>query len=432
MILSIDLGSTSFKAAVLDKELRVRGFFSHEVRHQFASGGKVELAVEEATSAVRKAIREAVASVGIRASKLRAVAVTSQAQTFTLIDKQGRPRMPFISWQDNRAVRSCERLKQTKSMHNFGEHCSFGSLMPPLLICQLKHLRETRPGFVTPDNVVVCLPTFFVHQWCGIAAIDENLVAMSGMYSLALRTWWPAALRVCGLRSRQLPELRPLGRIASHTNAGALEFGLPKGIPVVLAGNDQTAGAYAARLDEDHGLLVTLGTAQAAYAYLDTMPRPHPALIRGPFPDGRFYRMAADSCGGSIINWAKAILAGCETDKKFFNLAAQSPPDCRGLKFEPNCHESRGIWRNIGLDHTSTDFARSVLESLTHRMSELIQQLGVRLDRTQVFVAGGGSENPLWIRILSETLGVRLKVTEGRPVVGAGRMALKTLSDIQR
>jgi sugar (pentulose or hexulose) kinase len=262
--------------------------------------------------------------------------------------------------------------------------------------------------------------------------MDENLAAMSGMYSLALRTWWPAALRVCGLRSRQLPELRPLGGVASRTNAGALEFGLPKGIPVVLAGNDQTAGAYAARLDENHGLLLTLGTAQATYAYTDKMTRPDPTLFRGPFPFRGYYRMAADSCGGSIINWAKTILAGCETDKKFFNLAARSPSGCRGLKFEPNCHESQGIWRHIGLHHTSADFARSVLESLTHRLSEMIQQLGVRLDRTQVLVAGGGSENPLWIRILSETLGVRLKVTEGRPVVGAGRMALKTLLDIQR
>src|SRR5437667_10099098 len=108
VILSVDLGSTSFKAAVIDENLEVQGFCARELRHQFAPGGKVELPVAEATSAVRKAIREAIALAGIRASKLRAVAVTSQAQTFTLIDKRGRPRMPFISWQDRRAVQTAE------------------------------------------------------------------------------------------------------------------------------------------------------------------------------------------------------------------------------------------------------------------------------------------------------------------------------------
>ncbi|MCW5552496.1 MAG: sugar kinase, partial [Verrucomicrobiae bacterium] len=46
-----------------------------------------------------------------------------------------------------------------------------------------------------------------------------------------------------------------------------------------------------------------------------------------------------------------------------------------------------------------------------------------------VFVAGGGSENPLWVRLLSDTLGVKLKVAEGRPCVGAARMAWRSLSN---
>lgn len=431
MILAIDLGSTSFKAAVLNEKLRIHGFHAREVQHQFAADGKVELAVAEATSALREAIRAALASAGIRAVKLRAVAITSQAQTFTLVDQQGRPRMPLISWQDNRAARVCEKLKQRSELRDFGRHSSFGSLVPPLQLCQLRQLRETQPALLAADNVVVCLPTYFVHRWCGTGVIDENLAAMSGLYSLALLAWWPAALRLCGLLNSQLPDVCPIGAVAGRTDVGSASFGLPKGLPVILAGNDQTAGAYAAQLDENHGLLVTLGTAQAAYICTDRMPRPHANLFRGPFPGQRYYRMAADSCGGSVINWAKTVLAGCGTDKLFFSQAARSPVGSRGLLFEPDCDNSQGTWHSIGFHHTPADFARSVLESLTRRMSGLIQRLGVRLDRTEVFVAGGGSDNPLWVQLLSDTLGVKLKVAEGRPCVGAARMAWHTLSELR-
>jgi len=254
---------------------------------------------------------------------------------------------------------------------------------------------------------------------------------MSGLYSLAQRAWWPAALQLCGLQDGQLPEVHPIGAIVSRTGAGAGECGLPKGIPVILAGNDQTAGAYAARLDQNRGLLVTLGTSQAAYTCTDTMPRPDPNLFRGPFPGRRYYRMAADVCGGNVINWAKTILAGGETDNKFFKLAAQAAPGSRGLRFESNCDGCGGAWKNIGYHHTPGDFARSVLESLTRRLAGLIRQLGIRLNTTRVFVAGGGSESPVWVQLLSETLGVRVKVSEGRPCLGAARMAWKALSEIR-
>ncbi|MCW5554341.1 MAG: hypothetical protein KIS67_19550, partial [Verrucomicrobiae bacterium] len=380
MILAIDLGSTSFKAAVVDERLRIRGFFGREIHHRFLAGGRVELDVAEANAALRKAIREAIQSAGVRAAGLQAVAITSQAQTFTILDEKGHARLPFISWQDRRAARTCERLKRQSAMRDFGRHSSFGSLVPPLQLCQLRHLRETQPALLAADNVVVCLPTYLVHRWCGTGVIDENLAAMSGMYSLALRAWWPAALRLCGLLNSQLPDVCPIGAVAGRTDVGAASFGLPKDLPVILAGNDQTAGAYATQLDENHGLLVTLGTAQAAYICTDRMPPPHANLFRGPFPERGYYRMAADSCGGSVINWAKTVIAGCETDEQFFAHAAQSPPGCRGLEFDPDGGHGLGGWKNIGLHHTSADFARSVLECLTRRMSALVRQLGVRLE----------------------------------------------------
>jgi sugar (pentulose or hexulose) kinase len=384
MILALDLGSTSFKAGLFDSRLRLLRSNNVPLNYRYGSGGRVELDVATVDAAVRRVLA------GLRG--YRVMAITSQAQTFTVLDRRGRPTRPFVSWQDG-------RVKQPPRLPEFARHCSFAVCWPALQVAQLHHAPPRR------DETVVKLPTYVVRRWTGATVTDNNLAAMSGLYSLALNAWWPAALRACRLRETQLPRIVPVGSIAAHT---------PEGIPVVLAGNDQTAGAYAARL-EDHGAtLVTLGTAQVAYRCLAKLPAA--GLIRGPYPGGRFYLMAAEN-GGNWINWAETILAGCATHEKFFAQAGRSPAGCRGVVFE------NGAWRNMELHHTAADLARAVVEGLSRRMAAMVRQVGGR----QVLVAGGGASRPLWRNILARELGMNLTRTTADPLLGAARMARSAL-----
>ena len=213
----------------------------------------------------------------------------------------------------------------------------------------------------------------------------------------------------------QLPRVIPVGSVAGVT--GPNKYGLPVGVPVVLAGNDQTAGAYAAQLENGNAALLTLGTAQVVYACRPRMPRPKSGLIRGPYPGGLFYRMAADGCGANVTNWAETVLAGCETHDKFFAQAARSPAGCAGLIYDAD----QGAWLNIGMHHTSADMARAILESLSRRLAGRLAQVsdGRRL---RLLVAGGGSQREVWRKILSKAVGERLTRTAVSPLIGSARM----------
>jgi len=395
MILAIDLGSTSFKTGLFDRKLRQVGGGSAPLRYRYASGGRVELNVPVLEAALRHALPQKLAGI-------EAIAVTSQAQTFTVLDRHGRATRPFVSWQDGRAGAACERLK--RKLPDFAEHCSFADLLPALQVCQLHHAPARR------GELVVQLPTYFVRQWIGEAVIDDNLAAMSGLYSLKLRDWWPAAAG-----RTVLPRVIPVGSVAGVTRPN--QFGLPVGVPVVLAGNDQTAGAYAAQLEAKYAALLTLGTAQVVYACCRRMPPPKTGLIRGPYPGGLFYRMAADGCGANLTNWAETVLAGCATHDKFFAQAARAPAGCHGLRYDAD----RGAWLNLGLHHTSADMARAILECLTRRMAGMLTQIdGSR--RQRLLVAGGGSQRSVWRKILSAVVGGRLTRTEVSPLIGAARI----------
>ena len=162
------------------------------------------------------------------------------------------------------------------------------------------------------------------------------------------------------------------------------------------------------------------------------MPRrPPPTAPRntaaGPYPGGGWYAMAADVCGGNLVTWAKGVLAGCQTDERFFAAAEAAPPGCHGLALEIGADGRDVAWRPMTTGHTALDFARSVVETLVGRMQELLRRLcGGTLPET-CLVGGGGSHAAFWVQLLRKTLARPLTVTRADPMLGGARMALACL-----
>jgi xylulokinase len=428
VFLAIDLGSSAFKAAVFDAGLRRLALGRAALAYLRGPGGRVELEVEEAERALGRAIRAALAGSGRAARQLKAVAVTSQAQTFCILDRRGTPRTRFISWLDLRAARSCRKLKRLPALADFAGHSSFGELLPALQICQLRRIRDEQPRLIRPGDAVADLPVCLLGRMTGAFRIDENLAAMSGLYSLKRRGWWPAALAACGLDARQLPAILPIGAADGRTAAGAGRFGLPAGIPVILAGNDQTAGAYGARVQEGNRVLLTLGTAHVAYACRRRMPPSRSGLIRGPYPGGRWYAMRVASPGGDVVDWARERLGCGKAEDRLFKLAAAAVPGCGGVTFHPGLPVGKSRWTGPARRRTPANLARAVLESLAGRLADAAKALLPSRARSEVLAAGGGSRQPLWVGMIAEKLGAPVRTADADPLLGAAMMAREHLA----
>lgn len=424
MILAIDLGSTNFKAASFSAGQRV-GHGAGALRYAYGPGGRVELEPAHALQALQTAVAGALRDQSPAA--IDAIAITSQAQTFTLVDDGCQPLTPFISWMDTRAGAACRALAAEGSLDDFARHVSFPALSPALQLCQLRHLRDTQPELLRASSRALLLPSWILAQLTGAAVCDTNLAAMSGLYSMAAGTWWPAALAACGIAANQLPALAPIGSPAACTRARSPIPGLSAGIPVVLAGNDQTAGAYGAGIHARDAMLITLGTCQVAYRAPAPVPDVRRTTAAGPYPGATWYAMAADVCGGNLVNWAQTVLAGCDSDERFFAAASAAAPGCAGLVFDIGADGNRNAWRGLTAGHTPGDCARSVIETLARRMAALARELcGPTLPRT-CLVAGGGSHAASWVAILEAALKHPLTATEADPLAGAARMAAESL-----
>jgi sugar (pentulose or hexulose) kinase len=413
--IALDLGSTTFKVRAFDTELRTLAEAASPLRYRYAEGGRVELAPAEVDRALAAALKAVLG--GLRGATPAAVAVTSQAQTFAVHDGQRGFRTAFVSWMDSRARDTAAELARLDALAAYPRHASFGALLPGLTICILDHLVRADPGLLAGGARVTFLASHVLEALTGVTAVDDNLAAMSGLYSLELRDWWPPALERCRLEPHNLPRVVPVGTEAGRTSEQASRWGLPAGLPVVSAGNDQTAGAYGCGVHRDGSLLVTLGTAQVAYTAASALPEPDPRLFRGPYPGGRFYRAAVDDGGGSVVEWACSVLAGCATPRDLFVRAAEAPPGARGARY------AAGRWEGLGPGTGTAELARSILEHLVTETAAVVRRVEPAPGTRKTLVAGGGSREPLWVDLLSRELGAELVVTEADPLRGAALLA---------
>jgi len=415
MLLAIDCGSTNHKVALFDERLKRQAVCAAPVRYTVRDAERVEFDPEWIWSTTLSLIRQACLNASIAPSAITTIALASQAQTFTLLEPSGQAVMPFISWADKRAVRESAEL--ASQFGDFRLHCSFPSPLPQLQLSKLLWTRRHHPDWFSSQTRVVSLPSFLALRLAGLHVTDNNLAAMSGVYSCRSNDWWPAALGPCGLERRQMGDLVAVGQ---SVNAGSKhsDLAMAPDLRFVSAGNDQTAGAFGngARSGK---IVLTLGTALVVYRYAGESPGPfESAGCWGPYPGGGFYELAACDEGCAALDWAvEQIMPGNEP--RFFELASAAAPGA--TLFYPQRMHHPDAWQGTA---DLGSLARAVLEGICFRARQMIQQeLQLVLNDTPLCVVGGGSQSEFWLEILANVLDCPVIRGEGDILLGAAMIA---------
>ncbi len=392
--LAIDLGSTEFKAAIYD-DARLIGSGGYKLAYH-RKNAKVELPVEEVLSGFDTIINRAIEEAAVSITEISAIGISSQAQTFALMDEHNQPLTPFISWLDMRAGKSYKTI----SLPDFAEHSSITEPIPNMQLCLLKNLHER--GQVMP------LPSYVIKLLTGNFVTDNNLAAMTGLFSLRDKKYNKEALKLAEIQEEDLPEVIDIGEVAGKTAANP--FGLPEGIPVYSCGNDQTAGACGAGLSPGD-VLITLGTAQVVYCCCDKMPKPGSVPFRGNYPGGLFYAMSAEN-GGAVISH---IIENYPEFKNFDTFAklAEKGSVTSGIVYNP---ESEPEWSN--LSGRIENRALAVLTYLVNRLESMVDAMQSVCDINKVYICGGGTKNKVWVDLISDALSREIILLDTSPCSG--------------
>jgi xylulokinase len=255
LVLGLDIGSTSTKAVLVDVADDVT------VLHIARASTPTDAAELVATAA---ALLRACVQAANR--PVAAIGIASMAESGAALRADGTPLTPLLRW--DRAV-DPRHLDDLLTRHpDLPSRTGLPATTKPAAVA-LTALRREDADVFTALRHWAGVADLVAHALTGVRATDHTLAARTMLAGGRGDAWDAEVLGTVGIDVGTLPELRAPGEPVAATSDAAEAFGLPRGIPVYIAGHDHAVGAWAAGVRTPGAVADSLGTAEAVVRVTD-------------------------------------------------------------------------------------------------------------------------------------------------------------------
>ena len=271
-LLGCDIGSSSVKASVVDKDsgLTIASEFypKDEAPIKALRPGWAEQNPDDWWNSLKDAIRGALVKGNIKGSDIEAIGISYQMHGLVLVDKKMEVLRPSIIWCDSRAVSFGERA--FKSIGD--EQCLKHLLNSPgnFTASKLEWVKEFEPSiyekiykFMLPGDYIAMRMTGTISTT--ISGLSEGIFwdFKDNCVSSDLMDYY-------GFSKDMIPDICPtFGVQGTLTAAVATELGLKKGTPVTYRAGDQPNNALSLNVLNPGEIAATGGTSGVVYGVND-------------------------------------------------------------------------------------------------------------------------------------------------------------------
>ena len=388
LVLGLDLGTTEVRAGLFDLDGRPVAITRRPIRTARGADGAAEQDPAEWWAAIVAAVGE----LGEARLRARAVCPVGQGPTLVVVDGDGEPVRPAVTWMDRRPPRSVPG--DPDGVAGF-------TLRPPIL-----WLAEHEPAAVARAKWLLNTWDWVALRLCGVAAASlqpgESPLGAAAVAAVADR----------------LPEGVPVGTdLGGLTTAAAVELGLLAGTRVIAGTNDGAATIVGAGAREP-GDAVDVGGASGGLAIIATRPVHLAGVYSAPsLVPGRWVLGGAMMAIGASLTWlCSQVLGDRWSMDELFAAADAIAPGADGLVFLPYLagerspiwdEHARGVFCGLRLNHDRGHLVRAVLEggalALRHVATPI---LSAGLPIHELRLAGRPASSRTWAQIKSDVLGV--------------------------
>jgi sugar (pentulose or hexulose) kinase len=377
-------------------------------------------------------------------SRVEALCITNQRESFVPVDRHGKPIRNGILWLDERSRAQVEFLISTIGKERLHQTTGKPAAMTPSLP-KIVWLIQNEPEIIERTYKFVEPHAFHVFRLTGDFRTSLACADPMGLVDMRANRWAEDLIKELGLRIDQFPDLVPPGAlIGKVTKNAAVESGLPEGLPVVAgAGDGQCAGLGANAVSSERAYL-NLGTAVVGGAFsAEYLADPAFRTLYAPLA-GNYFLETVMRGGVFTIGWFVEKFASdlrsnalpLSPEELLEAAAAKVPPGCLGLMLVPYWNNvmnpywdpsASGImvgWTGV---HGREHFYRAIMEGIAFEQKlagdGVMAALGRRF--SEYVVMGGGSRSKLWNQIVADVTGVPvLRSTSAEATcLGAGILA---------
>ena len=470
LILSIDLGTSGLKAALVGEDGEIVASTYRPVETVLVPPDGAEQDAEAIWNGTKSAMKQVIQEAGRPAQEIIGVGVASQFSSVVPVAGSGKPVMNLILWMDRRGA-PCSREIYGRHPQAIATWIDIHGAMPlPSGNDSLSHMlwvKEARPGvyertakFLEPmDYLTARLSGELTANACTafMMVLTDNRQLSAVQYDETL-------IEMSGIDREKLPDLVPvLSSVGTVRPEVAAEVGLSPATKVLSGLNDTQAVAVGTgTFQKGHGG-VNIGTTSQVLAHLANKASDlKHAIVSSPSPiEGSYVAIAENGIGAKALDhfltnltFASDALADHTTEDMFGrvdDLVREVPAGSGSVLFLPwltgshapsSNENARGGFLNLSLSTTRAHMVRSILEGVAYNLRWLlpyVEQFSGK-EFEQIYLAGGGALSDEWSQILADVMGRPLLqleeprhcITRTTAFLGFERLGLLEMADFPR
>lgn len=420
-IMALDLGTTSCRCIIFDKNGRICSAAQKEFTQYFPQPGWVEHDAEEIWATQTGLMYEAMSKIDITINEIAGIGITNQRETTVLWDKEtGRPVHKAIVWQCRRTAGYCDELKKL-GMAEFFRSKTGLVLDAYFSATKLRWLLDNSAGareraekgellFGTVDSWIIWkLTGGKVH------VTDYSNASRTMLFNIHTLKWDEEILRVLKIPQQILPEVKPSSHVYGYTDSKL--FGSE--VPIAGAGGDQQCALFGQTCFERGEVKNTYGTGGFMLMNTGTAPvNSHNGLVTtiawGVDNKVEYALEGSIFVAGAAVQWLRDEL-GLIRDAAESEVLAKSVPDANGCYVVPAFvglgapywdQYARGaivgLTRGVNRNH----IVRATLESIAYQVNDVLMamQEDSGMSITSLRVDGGACDNDFLMQFQADIL----------------------------
>ena len=390
-ILTIDQGTTSSRALIVDADLQVLATDQREFTQYYPHSGWVEHDAEEIWSTVISTVQGAMAKANVRPGDLAGIGITNQRETVVIWDRDsGQPIHPAIVWQDRRTGTFCDELKAQG--HEAMVTAKTGLLLDPYFSATkvrwlLDHVEGAREKANRGKLAFGTIDCFLLWRLTGgtVHATDASNAARTMLYNIHDGTWDTDLLALLDIPASLLPEVKDNACMFGTADPALLGGA---SVPILGMAGDQQAATIGQACFEPGMLKSTYGT--GCFALLNTgdvaVESQNRLLTTIAYRlDGTVTYALEGSIfiAGAAVQWLRDGLKILSAAPAVNAMAEASDPEQPiimvpafvGLGAPYWDSDARGAIYGLGRNTGPNEFARAALEAVSFQTRDLIEAM---------------------------------------------------------
>lgn len=436
--LSMDLGTSAVKAAIVDEALGIRQLATAPYPNVLLPGERSEIDPKKLWAACYQACNELDADLRARVEVL---CYDTFSPSPVLIGVGGELVYPNIITHLDRRSRA-QSVYIDKVIGN-DRYMDIAGLLPfagGAGAMTFIWFRQDEPEYLRKAHRIGHLATYIHRRLTGEWLVDLVNASMTGLYETTTQgTWSEELLSAFDVDSRLLSEIVapgvPRGTLCA---AEAQLLGLRTGITVAVGTNDMAAAQCGAGNLEAGCVMNTAGSSDMVSILTDKpVTSPHYYLRNAALPG--LWQIYSTTAGGFALDWFRTQFCRDLTKHAFYadfiTEALRMWPQCGAVEFDPyltgdrqSLEKRTAAWRGLTLGTTREEMLVALLKGMNRVLGRTVKEAAELVDLKPVIKLTGGMASSAVVEFKQREIpGFYFEVVENCPILGNVTLAKRHL-----